>query len=112
MGLGRRVYREEHDERERAITELRTKINAVPAARLMALFPHGDVKSVPPPEALDITWALLWRALGRPRALSPEDGSMAPDCTDEERKDVERRMKRVIRPLLDRLEVIDSRRRN
>jgi len=43
--------------------------------------------------------------------MSPEDGSMAPDCTHEEVEDINRRMTRVVQPLLDRIEVLDNRRR-
>ncbi len=111
MGQLSRARRIRDDDRERANAEIRRIVNGISDRELAKLFdfPHGDVKSVPPPEALGLSWPLLWRALGRPRALAPEDGSMAPDCTHEEAKDVERRMVRVIQPLRTRLEVIDSR---
>ncbi len=105
-----RARRVRDDDRERAVRELRVKINAVPDARLMALFPYGDVKSVPPPEDLGIGWPLLWRATGRPAVMNPEDGSIAPGISDKEHDAINLRMARVLRPLLNRLEVIDKRR--
>ncbi len=110
MGSMNRIYRVEDAERRRAADEVKRIINTIPDARLMALFPYGDVKSVPPPEDLGIGWPLLWRATGRPAVMNPEDGSIAPGISDKEHDAINLRMARVLRPLLNRLEVIDKRR--
>ncbi len=112
MGHMRKVHRFEDDDRERAVREIKAAVGAIPDARLTELFDYQGPENGPPPSAFNLSYRLLWRAMGQPRAMNPEDGSMAPDCTHEEAKDVERRMTRVVQPLRDRLDVIRNRRRN
>ncbi len=109
MGHMRKVHCFEDDDREQAVREIKAAVGAIPDARLTELFDYEGPENAPPPSAFNLSYRLLWRAMGQPPAMSPEDGSMAPDCTHEEAKDVERRMVRVIQPLRTRLEVIDSR---
>ena len=111
MGHLRRVRRAEGDDRERAVRDIKAAVGAIPDARLTELFDYEGPENAPPPEAFNLSYRLLWRAMGQPRAMSPEDGSMAPDCTHEEVEDINRRMTRVVQPLRDRIEVLDNRRR-
>jgi len=112
MGRLSRARRVRDDDRERAVRDIKAAVGAIPDARLTELFDYEGAKNAPPPEAFGLSYRLLWRAMGQPRAMSPEDGSMAPDCAHEELCDINRRMTRVVQPLSDRIEVIDNRRRN
>jgi hypothetical protein len=111
MGRLSRARRVRDDDRERAVREIKAAVGAIPDARLTELFDYEGAKNAPPPEAFGLSYRLLWRAMGQPRAMAHEDGSMAPDCAHEELSDINRRMIRVVQPLLDRIEVIDNRRR-
>lgn len=116
-GLNGRVGRIEEGalarERQRAVREVKRIIGELSDEELLRLFdyPPEDFSAAPPPEAFGLSWDLLWRALGRPRAMSPKDGRMALDCTDAEAGEVGRRLDDLIRPMLGRVNKLEERRR-
>lgn len=111
MGQLGRARRIRDDDRERARREIKLIMNGISDRELAQRIPLPGASPMPPPDELGISWALLWRAAGRPSGMSPEDGTITPGISDEENADVGRSIKRAMRPLLDRLEVVDRTRR-
>lgn len=112
-GLNGRVGRMEEGarsrSRERAVGEVKRIIGELSDEELLRLFDY-EAGNAPPPSAFNLSWRLLWRAMGRPRGID-DQGNMALDHTPEEDAEISRRLHDLIRPMLDRVNKLEERRR-